>query len=262
MTNSIHTRYKLRFRKFLVFFVIFSIGYTGYNQQTNEESPNRYRFRYKSETFKGSRLKITARLRTIKNSPKYSGIPKEIQVELNHLFITAKDQALPKKYKKNAILFLDGLYRYEKFVIIYNNSLYEVIEKLKKDMKRIDFKLEREFIKSKTALDRIKKENPTNTTEIDHIENELHKNQVRLASHRWMKKKFDTYKGINVVKQPDHLIKEFKQEAAGYVFLLFREKKIDNIKTYLENEIIAFYYKKSLAEIDPEILDLQYINKI
>ncbi|GAA4106282.1 hypothetical protein GCM10022393_00650 [Aquimarina addita] len=242
--------------------MIVYLGTIGYAQGRYEESPNTYKFRYKSEAFRGSRLSITAKLRAIKNSPKYSGIPAEIQVELDHLFIAAKDQALPKLYKENAILFLDALYRYEEFVILYNNSLYEVIEKLKRDMKRIDFKLEREFTKSKAVLDRTQKEDPTNTKEINHIEKELYKNQVRLASHRWMKKKFDTYKGINMVEQPDQLIKDFKQQAAAQVFSLFNEEKKYEIKTYLENEIIEFYYNKSLAEIDPEILDLQYINKI
>jgi len=206
-------------------------------------------------------MEITAQLREIKNGSKFSGIPEEIKTGLDELFIDAKRQAFPKVYRKKAILFLDALYNYEEFVIMYNGALYEVIEKLKRDMKRIDFKLERQYIKSKTAVDRLKKSDSTNTKEINFLSKEQQKSLIRLACHRWMKKKFDTYKGINVVKNPDQLITEFKKSEAAYIFSLFGKKSVDEIKKYLENEIIDFYYKKAIVEIDPEKLDLQYINK-
>ncbi|WP_299437321.1 hypothetical protein [uncultured Aquimarina sp.] len=247
--------------KSLLFFAILFISYSGYNQQIDYESPNRYRFKYRSIVYKGSRMDITAQLRKIKNGPKFSGIPEEIQTGLNELFIDAKSQAFPKVYRKKAILFLDALYNYEEFVIMYNGALYEVVEKLKRDMKRIDFKLERQYIKSKTAVDRVKKNDSTNTKEITFLNEERQKSLIRLASHRWMKKKFDAYKGINIVKNPDELITEFKKAEASYIFSLFNKKSVDEIKKYLENEIIDFYYKKAIVEIDPEKLDLQYINK-
>ncbi|SEL86663.1 hypothetical protein SAMN04487910_3536 [Aquimarina amphilecti] len=244
-----------------LFLVILFISYSAYNQEIDDISPNRYRFRYKSILYKGSRLQITSQIRTIKNSPKFSGIPEEIQVELNKLFIDAKKQAFPRIYKKKAILFLDALYNYEKFVIMYNGALYEVVEKLKRDMKRIDFKLERQYIKAKTAVDRLKKNDSTNIKEIRYLSEEQQKSLVRLASHRWMKKKFDGYKGINIVENPDDLITEFKKGEASYIFSLYGKKTVSDIKNYLENEIIDFYYNKAILEIDTEKLDLQYINK-
>ncbi|WP_299214579.1 hypothetical protein [uncultured Aquimarina sp.] len=247
--------------KSLLFFVILFISLNAYNQELEDISPNRYRFKYRSIVYKGSRMDITDQLRKIKNSPKFSGIPEEIQTGLNELFIDAKKQAFPRVYRKKAILFLDALYNYEEFVIMYNGALYDVVEKLKRDMKRIDFKLERQYIKAKTIVDRLKKKDPTNTKEIDSLNQERQKSLIRLASHRWMKKKFDGYKGINVVENPDELITEFKKAEAAYIFSLFRKKSVNEIKTYLENEIIDFYYKKAIVEIDPEKLDLQYINK-
>lgn len=234
-----------------------------YSQEEEEDdiSPNRYRFRYKSEVFKGSRLQITAKLRGLKNGPKFSGIPEEIQEGLNELFIDAKNQAFPKVYRKKAILFLDALYDYEKFVIMYNGALYEVVEKLKRDMKRIDFKLERQFIKSKTSVDRTKKEDPTNTEEITFLESENKKSLIRLACHRWMKQKFDGYKGINIVENPDELITEFKKTEAAYVFSVYKKQSVDKIKRYLESEIIDFYYNKAISEINTEKLNLQYVNR-
>jgi len=247
--------------KSLLFFVILFIGCIGYTQEIEDLSPNRYRFKYRSQVFKGSRLQITSQLRKIKNSPKFSGIPEEIQTELHKLFIDAKKQAFPKKYKKKAILFLDALYHYEKFVIMYNGALYTVVEKLKRDIRRIDLKLERQYIKSKTAVDRLQKNDPANTKEIDSLGKESQKSLVRLACHRWMKKKFEVYKGINVVENPDALITEFKKAEAAHIFSLFGKKSEPEIIKYLENEIIDFYYKKGIVEIDPEKLELQYVNK-
>lgn len=244
-----------------LFFVLLFISISAYNQDIEDLSPNRYRFKYKSQVFKGTRLQITEQLQTIKNGPKFSGIPEEIQIGINKLFKDAKSQAFPRVYKRKAIIFLDALYDYEAFVIMYNGALYDVVEKLKRDMKKIDFKLERQFIKAKTAVDRIKKTDSTNIKEIEFLSGERQKSLIRLASHRWMKKKFDTYKGINVVENPDELITEFKKAQAGYVFSIYKKKSVDQIKRYLENEIIDFYYKKAIVEINPEKLDLQYINK-
>ncbi|MHA7057988.1 hypothetical protein ACWGOQ_0012260 [Aquimarina sp. M1] len=245
----------------LLFIMLFSLSFIAYNQEIDDISPNKYRFRYKSEVFKGTRLQITAQLRTIKNSPKFSGIPEEIQVGLNKLFKDAKSQPLPRRYRKNAIRFLDALYHYEEFVIMYNGALYEVIEKLKRDMKRIDFKLERQYIKSRTLLDRSKKRDSSNSIQINYLTEERRKSLIRLACHRWMKKKFDSYKGIDMVKNPDQLINEFKRAEAAYIFSLYGKENVDEIKRYLENEIIDFYYNKAIVKIDPEKLELQYINK-
>jgi len=245
----------------LLFFILFTLSHTTYSQRGYDLSPNRYRFKYRSIVYKGSRMDITAQLRKIKNGPKFSGIPEEIQGSLDSLFIDAKRQAFPRVYKRKARLFLDALYNYEKFVVMYNGALYDVVEKLKKDMKRIDFKLERQFIKANTSLDRIKKKDSTNKKEIAHLTEEREKSQIRLMSHRWMKKKFDGYKGINIVENPDELITEFKKAEASYIFSIYGKKEVIEIKRYLENEIIDFYYNKAIKEIDLEKLDLQYINK-
>ncbi len=231
-------------------------------QDVDEISPNTYKFRYRLKVFKGSRLEITAQLRAIKNDPKYAGIPEEIQLELNNLFEKVKNQAFPKQYRKNAISFLNALYTYDEFVIVYNDALQKVIKKLKKDIKYIDFKLERQFTKSKIALDRVKLEDSTNQKEIVRLGEDLQKSQIRLVCHRWMQKKFENYQVSTVVKEPDQLIKEFKKTEAAKVFLLFKEKKTAEIENYLEHQIIDFFYTKSIPEIDLDKFELRYINKI
>ncbi len=238
------------------------LTFVAVNAQDQEDSPNKYRFKYRSEVYKGTRLQITGQLRALKNESKFVDIPDEIEQELHSLFIVTKKQPIPKYYKKRAIVFLDALYSYENFADAYENALYEVVKKVKKDMYVVDFKFERQFTKSKVKLDRAKKEEVISIEQFDQLKKDLLDNQTKLSCHRWMKDKFEKYKSFDIVKYPDDLMKAFKKSEAVHVYRLYNDKRFDKIKPYLENQIIDFYYKKSLPEINPEILDLQYITKI
>lgn len=248
--------------KFLTFIILFLFMYQSSAQQGEDSNPNTYRFRYKSELYKGTRLEITRKLRALKNNSWFVNIPEEKQVELNNLFKKAKNQPIPKLYRKRAITFLDALYSYEEFLTIYDNALYEVIQHLKRDMRRLDFKFERQFTKAKVALDRAYKEDKNNNEEIDLRNKDFSDSQIKLLSHRWMKKKFEKYRGMKAVKNPDTLIKEFKKTEAMSIFTMIEEKKIGKINSYLENQIIDFFYKKSLPEIQEDKLMFDYIDKI
>ncbi|GAA4276305.1 hypothetical protein GCM10022259_10290 [Aquimarina mytili] len=241
---------------------MFLISHATANAQNEEISPNRYRFKYRSTVYKGSKLQITAQLRSLKTSSKFTGIPEEIQEELNTLFIATKKQAIPKYYKKHAILFLDAINDYEDFANVYENALHEAVRKVKKDIHVVDFKFERQFTKAKVALDRALKEDFSDLEKFDKLKKELQDSQTKLLCHRWMKKKFEKYKSIDIVKKPDQLMMTFKKSEAISVYKMYNENRIEKIPSYLENQIIDFYYKKSLPEINPEILDLQYITKI
>jgi len=246
---------------FLAFFIMLSTSSVVYGQYL-DESPNRYRFKYKSETYKGTRLQITSKLAGLKNDSKFTNIPDEIEEELHSLFTNAKRQPIPKYYKKHAILFLDALYNYEKFATIYENALYDIVRKVKKDMYVVDFKFERQFTKNKVKFDRYLKEDLSDLAKFEKAKKDLIDSQTKLSCHRWMKGKFEKYKTGDIIKNPDNLISEFKKSKAIHVYRLFNQDKIEQIRPYLENQIIDFYYKKSLPEINPEVFDLQYITKI
>ncbi|WP_282089477.1 hypothetical protein [Aquimarina algiphila] len=248
--------------KLFTFIIVFILIYQSSAQEIEEVNPNTYRFSYKSELYKGTKLQITKKIRTLKNNSWFVNIPEEKQVELNMLFKKVREQPIPRLYKKRAIIFLDALYAYEDFLTIYDNALYAVILHLKRDMRRLDFKFERQFTKAKVALDRANKEDKDNIKEINRLSKEFHDSQIKLMSHRWMKKKIERYRGMDAVKNPDELIAEFKKAEAMNIFTMIEEKKIDKINSYLENQIIDFFYKKSLPEIHLDKLELDYIDKI
>ncbi|TPN89250.1 TonB-dependent receptor [Aquimarina algicola] len=221
-------------------------------------------FRYKSTTYSGTMLQITEQLTNVKNSSRFQNIPQHGKKEIDFLFEVVKKQNKVNSYKEHALQFLKALYSFEDFLKIYDDIVYQVLETIKKDMQLMDFKLERDYVKTKIALDALKKEVPKNNLKIEESNNKLIDRQKKLIGHRWMKKQFDKYNNIESVKKPDNLIKEFKKNEVENAFKLHLEESDDHkkIKTYLEYQIIDFYYRKSLEEKNKGTLELRYINKI
>ena len=220
-------------------------------------------FRYRSTTYSGTITEVTEQLTHVKNSSRFQNIPKEKQGTIDFLFAALKKQTKPDLYKSKAIEFLDALYSYEDFLKQYDEILGRVITNLKRDMQYLDFKLERSYVKTKIELDNLKKEFSNNTTKIQTLEKELQNRQKKLVGHRWMKKIFDKYDGLNTVKKPDAFMQEFKKKEASKVFSLFdKDQDVLKISVYLESQIIDFYYRRSLEETNPEKIELRYIDKM
>ncbi len=226
-------------------------------------------FRYKSTVYSGTIPEITEQLTNVKNSSRFQNIPAEKQGEISFLFAELQKQTKSEAYKEKALEFLKSLYSHEDFLKAYDNILYEVILSLKEDMRFIDFKLERSYVKTKIELDELKKDAINNAAEIEKTTKELDNRQKKLVAHRWMKKKFATYKTIDAIKKPDDFIASFKELEAQNSFRIFEQEKEDvekenvkKINLYLESQIIDFYYRKSLEEVNPEKFELRYIDKI
>ena len=241
---------------------LFVLFYTIAPMYSQVESPNTYRFNYKATTFKGSRVKITNKIRSIKNNSLFINIPEIKQKELNGLFRKMRKQPIPKLYKRNAVKFLERLYSYEKFLRLYEQILIEVVESVKKDMKYSDFKFEREFTRAKIKLERSKNESNKMESNLSELAINVEKSKLKLLCHRWMRKKFDTYESVSIIKKPDTLIQEFKKSESLHVFTMIEEDKVPKINPYLEHKIIDFFHNKALPEISNSDLELEYITKI
>jgi hypothetical protein len=73
---------------------------------------------------------------------------------------------------------------------------------------------------------------------------------------------FMEFNSIDVVLEPAGYLKDFKRMASVKSFEIFdNSQDVDELKDYLENEIIDFYYKKSLGLVNPDDFELNYINK-
>lgn len=221
-----------------------------------------YSFRYQKITYKGNRVEITDKLRNLKNRSKFKHIPPKAKMYVNKQFKKLSQQAIPRYFKKEAILFLDEIYNYEAFLDSYQNAMHKVIQELRKDMQRLDFKFERDFTKAKTLHQRALNEISDNTERIQLLQDEAKNTRTKLACHRWMKSKFEHYTTIQSILEPDHLIEEFLSEASEVSYALFNQRKTDKMVRNLQNKIIAFYHQKALSEINSDAIELNYIDKI
>ncbi len=223
---------------------------------------NHISFRYKNVTYSGTPTQINEQLTNVFQSSEFQDIPSDKKKELYQLLDLVKQQKNKNQYKESALVFLEELYSFENFKAIYDEALYKAITRIKGDMRYIDFKLEKSFVKTKVKLDDQQKESPANTQEIDKLEIELNDRQKKLVGHRWMQKNFRKFKSIEVVKNPEGFLKDFKEKMTSKTYQLYdSEKDIDKIELYLESQIIDFYYKESLGRVDPDTFELRYIIK-
>ena len=231
-------------------------------QQRDEMGSMIYSFRYQKVTYEGNRVEITDQLRSLKNQSKFVYIPLEYKVYVNKQFKKLSEQAIPRYFKKEAILFLDALYKYEEFLDLYQSSMHNVVQELRKDMQRLDFQFEREYTKAKALHQRATNEISDNTERIELLKEEVTNTKTKLACHRWMKNKFEHYTTINSILEPDVLISEFMNYKSGASYELFLQNKTHQLISFLQSKIIEFYHNKALLEIDHEIIELNYIDKI
>ena len=233
-------------------------------------SENTLSFRYRNVTYSGTMPELNRQLSNVFHSSQFADIPQFKKNELTILLALVKEQNQEQAYKENAITFLKELYSFQDFLTTYNDALYAVIQKIKFDMRKIDLTLENSFVETKVKVD----EHPLNKKdgEIEASEEEkstfkalLEERQERLqklVGHRWMQRIFTEFNSIDIVQEPDGYLKDYKRQASIRSFEIYDQSQdVDELKDYLENGIIDFYYKKSLGLVNPDDFELRYINK-
>lgn len=231
---------------------------------------NTLSFRYRNVTYSGTIPELNRQLTDVFQSSQFAHIPQFKKNELTLLLALIKEQKQEQAYKEYAIAFLKELYSFEDFLETYNNALFSVIQKIKLDMQKIDLTMEDSFVKAKVkadqyALNKIGAEMAA-TREENTIFNSLiaerEERLKKLVGHRWMQKIFMELNSIETILEPKGYLKNFKQLASVEAFRIFdKNKDLYELNDYLENEIIDFYYKKSLRAVNPEDFQLDYINK-
>jgi len=233
-------------------------------------STNILSFRYRNVIYSGTIPDLNRQLYNVFQSSQFSDIPQFKKNELTILLTLVKEQKLEQAYKDHAIIFLKELYSFRDFLATYNDALYDVIQKIKFDMLKIDLTLENNFVETKVKVD----EHPLNNKvrEIEATDEERstfrallgarEERLQKLVGHRWMQRIFIEFNSIDFVQEPDGYLKDFKRQASIRSFEIYDQSKDEKeLKNYLENGIIDFYYTKSLGHVNPDDFELRYINK-
>ncbi len=253
----------------------FKIQFNKGNRNTPNSSINSrdiWNFRYRGITYSGTIPELNEQLTNVFASEQFSTIPRFKKDDLGLLLQITKEQTKEAPYKENGLLFLKELYSFEDFQEVYDKTLFTVIRKIQLDMRKIDMALENLFVAKKLEVDShplfTKKETAYSiddlalATEYKTLLSEQEDRLRKLVGHRWMEEKFNDFTDISVVKEPSGYLKEFKTNTALAAYKIYDETDDSkNLENYLENEIIDFYYKKSLDIVNPEGFELRYINK-
>ncbi|SIS40286.1 hypothetical protein SAMN05421766_101568 [Zobellia uliginosa] len=229
-------------------------------------------FRYRNVSYSGTIPELNEQLTNVYESSQFANIPQFKKDELKILLATVKEQKREEKYKEQALIFLEELYAFNDFQTIYDDALYNVVMSIKDDMKKIDMALEKLFVVKKLEADKhpLNGKAPEDYTNKDkalvpRYEALLEERETRLqklVGHRWMETQFAEFTSKEVIMKGTGFLQEFKQNKALKAFELYETtENQEKLEYYLENEIIDFYYKKSLKTVNPELFELRYINK-
>ncbi len=233
---------------------------------------NNLSFRYRNISYTGTIPQLNEQLTSVFQSSQFEDIPLFKKDELKILLATVKEQKKEESYKESALIFLNALYAYQDFKETYNEAIYGAIQKIKRDMRKIDRVLENLFVEKKIEVD----QHPLNQkAQIDYtVEDKkllpeykalLHERENRLeklVGHRWMEVEFSDFTSIETVKKPIGYLEQFKEIEDSKAYQLYdKNHDIAALELYLEEQIIDYYYKKSLDIVDPERFELKYINK-
>uniref|UniRef100_UPI00404B33E1 hypothetical protein n=1 Tax=Flavobacterium sp. TaxID=239 RepID=UPI00404B33E1 len=233
---------------------------------------NIWSFRYRNVSYSGTVPELNNQLTNVFESSQFETIPQFKKDDLKLLLEITKKQDKEEAYKENALIFLKELYGYGDFKETYEKALFTAIRKIQLDMRKIDIALENLFVAKKLEVD----SHPLHTKkEADYTSEDLklkaeyqkllkeQKTRLeKLVGHRWMEEKFAEFTSIAVVQEPSGFLKEFKEKNTLEAYKIYdNNKDIEKLETYLENEIIDFYFKKSLQIVNPEGFELKYINK-
>jgi hypothetical protein len=246
-------------------------GERNINHRLEKTATDLWSFRYRNVSYSGTATEINNQLTTVFESAQFENIPKFKKDDLSLLLAITKKQEKEEAYKENAITFLKELYGYGDFKETYEKALFTVIRKIQIDMRKIDIALERLFVAKKLEVDQHSRHNKSkadDTVEDQELETEYQelleeqKNRLqKLVGHRWMEEKFAAFTTIDVVVEPEGFLKEFKKENTLEAYKIYdTNEDLEVLKTYLENEIIDFYFKKSLGIVNPEGFELKYMN--
>ncbi|GMN04631.1 hypothetical protein MTsPCn5_00190 [Croceitalea sp. MTPC5] len=241
-------------------------------EKTLGQNKNILAFRHRGVTYRGTITDINTQLTNVYSSPKFRNIPSFKKDELKIDLATVKHQKRKTVYEERAITFLDNLYSYGDFLKLYDEILYEVVEKIRGDMSGIDIVLEGLFVSKKTELD----EHPFHNKPLEEyteqdketqngyekLKEDVEQRLRKLVGHRWMQKQFENYVELADIQNAKGYLSDFKRNTSMELYQTYEKNKdIDELKLLLEIQFIDYHYKLSTDLVDPDTFELRYINK-
>lgn len=230
------------------------------------------KFKYKDSIYKGTPSQIDIKLANLIKASQFKNIPKYKREELNKYRKEISKEKNKKAYKIKAIQYLKNLYGIRDFTKVYNQLLFSALKDLSKDVKNLDYAMEKEYldVRKKIDIHELRKKSVKDRLEYSEtLQNEYEvlaekeqKSLLKLVTHRWITPKIMSYTSQEKVNQGDVYLKEFYRRESNKVFKMIDNKKDKQIiKLYLLSKVIQFYAEESKKHIDLEKYEMKYIYK-
>ena len=221
-----------------------------------KKGKNYVSFRYNDVTYSGSIASVTRQITTVYKTTSLRTISLSKRDELEDLLIITSQQELPQTYKDSAIQFLKQVHAYSAFETVFNATVYNVIQKIVKDMTRVDPQLERSYVRKKTKLNKT-----INVEKKQILKKELEQFRKGLLTHRWMQQQFNGITASAEAANTDPILQTFKKAHFDAVFERYETQDPEKIKLYLETQIISFYTEKAKTLVGSKSLELDKTQK-
>ncbi len=230
------------------------------------------KFKYKDSIYQGTSEEINLKLAKLIESPQFKKLPHYKKEELNTYRKEIKEEKNKKAYKIKAIQYLKDLYGIRDYTQKYNDMLFTVVKDLSKDLKRLDYVMEKEYVDVRKRIDIHELRNKSIKDRLDYSEtlqeeyNNLAdketKSLSKLVTHRWITPKIVGLTSLEKVNEGDEYLDAFYKKHSEQVFKMIDNKKDKEIiKLYLLNKIIEFYAEESKKHIDLEKYEMKYFYK-
>lgn len=234
---------------------------------TQEETPEtRLKISSNDVVLEGTKSEIVNKLEQLQNALR--PLPETELQKLDKRLDVARMTLEDKEFKEKVLDYLDEYNTNKEMVSQYNNALYDIVQKLNREIAAKDQHIEQVYtaaigrvntdkmhgVNSDEAKDKVAKERYQKLVERSKIA------EKQLINHRWMMKEFALLSKLPQSElQNNESMAAFSKQEVNNFFELNKDKKEDKeISRQLEEKIIPFYHQLAVQKAVNDSIELKY----
>ncbi|KAF2517834.1 TonB-dependent receptor [Flavobacterium foetidum] len=234
---------------------------------TQEETPEtRLKISSNDVVLEGTKSEIINKLEQLQNTLR--PLPETELQKLDKRLDVTRMTLEDKEFKEKVLDYLDEYNTNKEMVSQYNNALYDIIQKLNREIAAKDQHIEQVYttaigrvntdkmhgVNSEEAKDKVAKERYQKLVERSKIA------EKQLINHRWMMKEFDLLSKLpqSELQNNESMAAFSKQEVNNFFELNKDKKEGKEISRQLEEKIIPFYHQLAVEKAVNDSIELKY----
>lgn len=234
---------------------------------TQEETPEtKLKISSNDVVLEGTKSEIINKLEQLQNALR--PLPETELQKLDKRLDVARMTLEDKEFKEKVLDYLDDYNTNKKMVSQYNNALYDIVQKLNREIAAKDQHIEQVYTAAIGRVNTDKMHGVNSEEAKDKAANDRYQKLVersktaekQLINHRWMMKEFALLAKLpqNELQNNESMAAFSKQEVNNF-FELNKDKKEDKeISRQLEEKIIPFYHQLAVEKAVNDSIELKY----